>query len=204
MRLGLFGGTFDPPHIGHLIVAQDALMALRLDRILFIPAGIPPHKANRPVTAAAVRLAMLRAATVHDPRFAIDGLELEREGPSYTVDTLAALRGKYPDDELFLLIGIDQFREFETWRDPGRVAEMATIVVLSRDGEEIGDPAALEAFGGRYVKVTRIDLSSTVLRSRSAAGESLRYLVPEPVEAYLAAHHVYVDGPAAEGAEGSI
>jgi nicotinate-nucleotide adenylyltransferase len=189
VKLGLFGGTFDPPHIGHLIVAQDALEALRLDRILFIPAGLPPHKVGRPITPAATRLAMLQAAVAHDPRFGIETLELERAGPSFTVDTVQALTTKYPGAELFLLMGADQAREFDTWREPERLAAMATLVVLSRSGlaETPDDPG----FRGRYVKVTRIDISSTAVRSQAAAGRSVRYLVPPSVEAYIGANGVY-------------
>lgn len=203
MRLGLFGGTFDPPHIGHLIVAQDALEALRLDRVLFILAGAPPHKLNQVVTPAAVRLEMLEAALGDDQRFAIETLELDRTGPSYTVDTAAALLAKYPGADLFLLLGADQFREFDMWREPGRLAELVSLVVLSRDGAAGGagaaradGPAASPAetagnFGAQYVNVTRIDISSTAIRRRSAAGESIRYLVPAGVATYLSEHRVY-------------
>jgi nicotinate-nucleotide adenylyltransferase len=196
VRLGLFGGTFDPPHIGHLIVAQDALEQLRLDRILFIPAGAPPHKLKQEITSGATRLAMLEAAVGADARFGIETLELERSGPSYTVDTVAALKGKYPGAELVLLIGADQYREFGTWREPARVASMATIAVLSRSGSESGSgPSAGEVesadVGGRYLKVTRIDISSTRVRQRASQGESIRYLVPAAVEAYIGAHRVY-------------
>jgi nicotinate-nucleotide adenylyltransferase len=191
VRLGLFGGTFDPPHIGHLIVAQDALEALRLDRILFIPAGAPPHKLNRTITPAAVRLEMLRAAIGDDARFAIESLELDRPGPSFTVDTAAAMAAKYPGADLFLLIGADQFREFATWREPERLAGLVSIAVLSREGAEAAPAETAGNFGAQYVNVTRIDISSTAVRRRCAAGESIRYLVPAGVEAYLSEHRVY-------------
>lgn len=193
MRLGLFGGTFDPPHIGHLIVAQDALEALRLDRVLFIPAGAPPHKRNQVVSPAAVRLDMLRAAIADDPHFDIETLELDREGPSYSVDTVATLKAAYPDDTLVLLIGADQYGEFATWHEPDRLAGMVELAVLSRAGTEtnVGPAEKAAKFGAQYVNVTRIDISSTAIRRRCAAGESIRYLVPAGVAAYLSEHRVY-------------
>lgn len=190
MKLGLFGGTFDPPHNGHLIVAQDALSALGLDRIIFIPAGAPPHKQDRRITPAPGRLAMLEAALQGDARFEIDPLELGREGPSYTVDTIAEIRSRHPGDELFLLIGADQFAEFGTWRDPAKIATLARVAVLTRSGAG-PDPAALRRYGGTSVHVTRIDISSTDIRRRCAAGEPIRYHVPDAVEAWLAMNPIY-------------
>ncbi|MGH7483144.1 MAG: nicotinate (nicotinamide) nucleotide adenylyltransferase, partial [Longimicrobiales bacterium] len=134
MRMGVFGGTFDPPHIAHRIVAQDALEALGLDRVLFVPASVPPHKRDRPRTAAPIRLEMLRALLDDDARFEISTLELDRDGPSYTVDTLRALRRDRPGTALHLLIGADQWREFESWREPGAIEELARVCVLGRAG----------------------------------------------------------------------
>jgi len=191
VKLGLFGGTFDPPHIGHLIVAQDAMASLGLDRVLFIPAAVPPHKLDKVVTPAAERLAMLAAAIEGDIRFGIDTVELDRTGPSYTVDTVEALSRQYGNDELYLLLGADQFAEFRTWREPERVAELVNIVVLSREGAPAASAAELEAFRARWVGVTRIDVSSTGIRERCAAGEPIRYHVPAAVERYLETHEVY-------------
>ena len=194
MKLGLFGGTFDPPHSGHLIVAQDALSALGLDRIIFIPAGAPPHKRERRVSPAASRLAMLEAAIAQDDRFEVDPLELNRSGPSYTVDTVAALKASHPGDELFLLIGADQFEEFETWREPARIAGLVQLVVMSRQGAT-GEERGGGSYGVRSIRVTRIDISSTEIRRRCRAGEPIRYHVPPAVEAYLAANPIYQSQP---------
>jgi nicotinate-nucleotide adenylyltransferase len=181
MRLGIFGGTFDPPHVGHLIVAQDAAVALDLDRVLFVPAGTPPHKRDRALTAGDIRLAMIRAATAGNGRFDVDALELERgEGPSYTVDTLRALADRHPGAELWLLIGCDQWDEFSTWRASEEVLRLASVGVMSRGGEERG-PGPESRDRVRFIDVTRIDVSSTEIRRRVGVGESVRYLVPDPV-----------------------
>lgn len=179
-KLGILGGTFDPPHIGHLIVAQDAYTALELDRILFIPAAVPPHKQGRDVTPAAVRMAMLEAAIAGDERFETRDLELRRPGPSYTVDTLRELRAADPDCALFLLIGADQYRALHTWKEPETICELAKLVVLRREGDSYRASDQVRA-PDRDLEVTRIDVSSTEVRRRVAAGEPTRYLVPSGV-----------------------
>lgn len=197
VRLGIFGGTFDPPHIGHLIVAQDAWSVLGLDRILFIPAASPPHKTDRVITPAALRLEMLRAALAGDPRFEVADLELRREGPSYTVDTLRELRARYPAASLFFLLGTDQFRELHTWREPEEIAQLARLVVLSRGGSEAG---AGSEFPHQYLQVTRIDVSATEIRARVAAGKPIRYLVPKGVEEVIGREGLYGgQGPGIRG-----
>src|SRR5690606_13779384 len=178
MRLGIFGGTFDPPHRGHLIVASDACEALALDRLIFVPAAEPPHKRGQVITPAEQRLEMVRAAIRGDPRLEVDDLELRREGPSYSVDTLRVYRERYPDAELFFLIGVDQMREFGSWREPEEVARLACLSVMTRDGES---PAPDTPFPHRLVPVTRIDVSATDIRTRVREGRSVRYLVPEAV-----------------------
>ncbi|MEO5509974.1 MAG: nicotinate-nucleotide adenylyltransferase [Longimicrobiales bacterium] len=191
MKLGIYGGTFDPPHIGHLIVAQDACEELGLDRVLFIPAGAPPHKRDHVITPAPLRLRMLEAAISGDVRFAIETLELTRPGPSYSVDTLEELSTRYPGAELFLLLGADQYREFHTWREPARVAALSRIAVLRRgDTAEIA-AADMEVFRAQWVSVTRIDVSSTDIRRRMAAGQSVRFLVPDAVEKLLLKEGLY-------------
>jgi nicotinate-nucleotide adenylyltransferase len=191
VRLGLYGGTFDPPHIGHLIVAQDVLAGLGLDRVIFIPAGTPPHKRDRRITPAPVRLRLLHAAIQDDARFEVDAVEINRSGPSWTVETLETLRERHAGDELFLLMGTDQFAEFSTWRDPSRIAALAHITIMQRDGTTVRD-ADLAAFGARLVTVTRIDISSTDIRRRVAGGESIRYLVPRAVEDMLEQDPIYM------------
>ena len=191
MRLGLFGGTFDPPHTGHLIVAQDALRTLRLDRVVFVPAALPPHKRGAPLTDAMLRLAMVRAALQDDDRFAADDVELRRAGPSYTVDTLRAYRARFADAKLFLLIGADQFDEFDTWREAGEIRKLARLGVLAREGVS-GSTVDGDGDGGVVrVAVTRIDISSTDIRRRVAAGEPIRYLVPAAVERIIQEQALY-------------
>lgn len=197
MRIGLFGGTFDPPHLGHLIVAQDAYQALGLDRILFIPAAVPPHKQHRETTSPEVRLELIRAAIVGDSRFEASDVELRRSGPSYTIDTLHELEGLYPGAELVLLIGADQFREFHTWRAADEIVRHARLVVLSRGGTEAGPEIEVVH---THLRVTRIDISSTSVRRRVREGAPVRYLVPPAVERLVDERGLYRDeAPSARG-----
>ncbi|HEX8904837.1 MAG TPA: nicotinate-nucleotide adenylyltransferase [Longimicrobiaceae bacterium] len=178
MRLGVFGGTFDPPHLGHLAAASDAAQALGLDRVLWVPAAVHPFKRGEVAAPPAMRLEMVRAAIAGDERFEACDLELRREGPSYTVLTLRELRERHPGAELFFLTGADNLAELPKWREPGEVVRLARLVVVSRRGE--GVPAGLP-YPATAVRVTRLDISSTELRRRVAAGETIRYLVPGPV-----------------------
>ncbi|HUG05376.1 MAG TPA: nicotinate-nucleotide adenylyltransferase [Candidatus Limnocylindria bacterium] len=188
MRLGILGGTFDPPHLGHLVVAQEACRRIPLDRVLFVPASVPPHKLDAVDTPARLRLEMVRAAIEGDDRFEACALELERDGPSYTVDTLRELSAREPDAELFLLLGADQFRELSTWREPAAIAELATLVLIPRgehDAERlIADARATLPAHARLAILDspRIDVSSTEIRRRKAAGEPIGQLVPASVE----------------------
>lgn len=191
MKLGVFGGTFDPPHVGHLIAAQDALITLDLDRVLFVPARTPPHKQHKSVTPAPVRLRMLVEATAGDERFEVSDIELRREGPSYTVDTLRALRSAHPQSELYLLLGVDQVREFGTWREPQTILQLAHLAMLARGGVEEVPSTDIVV---QCVPVTRVDISSTMIRKRVAAGQSITYLVPASVEKIVAAEGLYSGG----------
>jgi nicotinate-nucleotide adenylyltransferase len=195
VKVGVFGGTFDPPHLGHLIVAQDAALALKLDRILFIPAAHPPHKQQLVVTAAAIRARMLELAVAGNTGFGIERLELDRDGASYTVDTLRQLRQQDPATEWVLLIGADQYREFATWREPEQIRRLARVAVLTRAGREAASGVrGRDAAGARSdvaVEVTRVDISSTMVRARVAAGVSIRYLVPDPVEEFILEQRLY-------------
>ncbi|CAN5674636.1 nicotinate-nucleotide adenylyltransferase [soil metagenome] len=198
MRIGLFGGTFDPPHTGHLIVAQDAALALGLDRILFIPAGQPPHKEPRSVTPAELRVGMLELALGGDDRFAIDRLEVEREGASYTVDTLGELQRRWPGAELTLLIGADQYAEFDSWQRPDEIRQRVRLGVLTRAGSGAAGPAI--GPDAAVVEVTRIDISSTALRKRVASGLPIRYMVPAAVERFIFERQLYSrNGPVVTG-----
>lgn len=186
-RIGLYGGTFDPPHLGHLIVASEACGALRLDRLLFLPSATPPHKRGQVEASAEQRLEMVRRAVAGDARFGVEELELRREGASYTVDTLRILRERDPGCELFFLVGVDQVREFHTWREPEEVARLARLAVVSRGGEQIGT----SDLPLQRVDVTRIDLSSTDVRRRVRNGESIRYLVPDAVREMIEHEGLY-------------
>lgn len=186
MRTGLFGGTFDPPHIGHLVAAQDALESLGLDRVLFMPAGTPPHKAAHSVSAADVRLDLIRLATADTPGFVVDDREIRRPGPSWTVDTLAELRAERPDDDLYLLIGTDQYATFDTWREPARIRALCRVAVLDREG----GAGVLDGRDVR-VRVTRLDIAGRDIRARVAQGRSIRHLVPAAVEAEIRVRGLY-------------
>jgi nicotinate-nucleotide adenylyltransferase len=187
VKIGVFGGTFDPPHTGHLIVAQDAALALGLDRVLFVPAARPPHKLAADVTAPPLRARMLQLALEGDVRFGMDTLELDRTGPSYTVDTLVELRSRMAGAELSLLLGADQYADLHTWREPQRIRELATLAILERAGSTGG----ILAPGEVSVNVTRIDISATEIRGRVAAGLPIRYLVPAAVEDFIRQNGLY-------------
>lgn len=188
MKLGVYGGAFDPPHLGHLVAASDAATALGLDRVIWVPAAVHPFKRGTVGASPSLRLEMVRAAIAGDPRFDADGLELEREGPSYTVDTLRALHDRHPGAELYFLTGAENLRELHLWREPDEVARLARLVVLSRGGEGVPPDARYPA---RAVAVTRVDLSSTEVRRRVKAGETIRYLVPDAVRDLVERHGLY-------------
>jgi nicotinate-nucleotide adenylyltransferase len=192
VKLGLFGGSFDPPHIGHLLVAGDAFEMLGLDRVCFVPACAQPLKVGRAVAAAADRLAMVRLLVGSDPRFTVDPIEIDRAGLSYMVDTLAELAGRSPGAELFLLVGADVPRAFAQWREPERIAQLATIVVLAR----AGTPTDLSLLPGRpqSVATRRVDVSSTEIRERVRAGKSIRGFVPDAVGEFIAVKGLYRQG----------
>jgi nicotinate-nucleotide adenylyltransferase len=187
MRLGVLGGTFDPPHLGHLVVASDVYEGLGLDRLLLIPSADPPHKRGRVAASAEQRLRMTRAAVAGDARFEVDDLELRRAGASYSVDTLRELRAREPGCELYFVVGVDQLRELPTWHRPEEVARLASLVVIPREGE-----ARLESpYPVTWLPVTRIDLSATDVRRRIAEGRSIRYLVPVAVRELIEAEGLY-------------
>ncbi|MDP2469839.1 MAG: nicotinate-nucleotide adenylyltransferase [Candidatus Palauibacterales bacterium] len=175
LRLGIFGGTFDPPHIGHLVVAQDALESLTLDRLLVIPAGRPPHRAA--AFAEAERLEFARLAFAGDERIEVSDVEVRREGPSWTVDTLEWARTELKPSELFLIVGADQLGTLGGWREPERILRLARLAVMTRNGETLAETE----YPYEMIEVTRVDLSSTQVRKRLREGRSIRYMVPEHV-----------------------
>ncbi len=197
VRLGVFGGSFDPLHVGHLAVAQDVLEALDLDRVLFVPARRSPHKSEAPHASGEHRLRMVRDATRGDPRFEVSGMELRREEPSFTVDTLRELAKERPGARLFLILGADQWAGFGRWHQPREITRLAELVVMSREGDrptavdpglENGDDGSLRA---REVSVVRLDVSSTHLRRRIFEGRTVRYLVPDPVRRIIERENLY-------------
>jgi nicotinate-nucleotide adenylyltransferase len=180
--IGVLGGTFDPVHVGHLAIANAALDELTLDRVYFVPARRSPLKQDGPIASAEDRLAMLTAATSDEPRFRVSHVELDREGPSFSVDTLESLRG---EGQLFLILGSDAYADFERWREPARIRELATIVLAARPGAP-NAPA-----GVRMLDSPLMDISSRELRARAARGRSLRYLVPREALRYIEEHRLY-------------
>lgn len=190
-RIGVFGGTFDPVHIAHLILAERAREALSLDRILFVPANIPPHKREvRMIASAAARLEMLQRALAGNEAFEVLTKEIEREGVSYTVDTLRDLSSSFPASEITLLIGSDNAREFSTWREPESIAAIASIGVWTRPGAELPEEV-LPGIGYHRIDAPLLEVSSTEIRMRVAAGRSIRYLVPDAVADYIERHGLY-------------
>lgn len=199
MRLGLFGGTFDPIHLGHLVLAEECREACGLDRVWFVVAGSPPHKSGER-TPVAHRLEMARIAVAGHPAFEVSEIEARRPGPHYSVETLAEVRRERPDDALFFLIGADSLVDLPTWRQPDAIARAATLVVVNRPGIDPAVPTALPDFGPgsfppRLVTIPPIGIASHDLRRRRAEGRSIRYLVPRGVEAYIDAQGLYRPTP---------
>ena len=214
-RIGLFGGTFDPPHVGHLALAEWARESLRLERVLLVPAGLPPHKGRARLSSVEHRVAMTRLAARDNPAFTVSTLEARRDGPSFTVDTLRALRRREPRARIFLLMGADSLEEFPDWHDPPGILALATLAVAARPGARAAEgravwaraaaPASrrLAAAGaaaprrpGRAARVVwlrnpGLDLSSRAIRARVRAGRTVRYLVPDAVARYIARHRLY-------------
>jgi nicotinate-nucleotide adenylyltransferase len=192
--VGLMGGTFDPIHVGHLAIAEEARDALGLDRILFVPAGQPPHKPSDAVTTVEHRVAMVELAIAGNDAFELSRIEVDRPGPSYTVDTVEALAATA---DLTVILSVETFAELPSWHEPERLFAAARLAVVPREGYPAPDPEWLAAtFPGREDRVTylegpRLGLSSTALRARVGTGRSIRYLVPDSVEAYIAANHLY-------------
>jgi nicotinate-nucleotide adenylyltransferase len=190
VRLGVLGGTFDPPHIGHLLAASDAVEALALDKLSFVPAAIPPYKARTVQASPEQRLKMLELTIAEDPRFEASRLELDRDGLSFTVDTLEALSKDSPDASLFMLIGEDLATQIASWRDADRIARLATIVVLVR--ATAPTQSALEStLPMMRLATRRIEMSSTEIRDRIRAGRSIHGFVTDAVAAFIDAAGLY-------------
>ena len=201
-RTGVLGGSFNPVHYGHLLLADEVLESLGLERILFVPAGVPPHKAPADLAPAADRYAMVKLAVASHPRFEVSDLELRRPGPSYTVDTLEALRR--PGEELFLIVGSETFLDLLTWREPKRIAGLARLTVVPRVGSAF-DPAGAAArkvvreIGQEplIVHAASLPIAASDLRRRVAEGRSLAYRLPDAVIAHIRSRGLYRPGGAA-------
>jgi len=200
MRLGLFGGSFDPVHFGHLLLAEYCREHARLDRGLFLPASVPPHTQDRDLSAAEQRIEMLQLAVAGHEAFGVSRYEVDRGGVSYTVDTLRHYRQEYPDGELFLLVGADMLHDLPAWREAATICELAIPVAVRRPGEgelnynllaKLVSADRLNLFRQYLVEMPLIGLNSTEIRRRVAAGLSIRYQTPRAVEKYIEAHGLY-------------
>ena len=190
MRLGVFGGTFDPPHIGHLVAAVNARHELGLDEVVFVVANVPWQKADeRAITPAPIRLAMVEAAVAGVEGCSVSDIELCRGGPSYTADTLGELRALHPDAELYLIVGSDAAAGIASWDRHEHIPELAHIVVIDRPGRVGGRPP--EGWDQAVVECPMLDVSSTDVRRRVRDGEPIQFLVPDPVAALIAEHGIY-------------
>jgi nicotinate-nucleotide adenylyltransferase len=189
-RLGIFGGTFDPPHNGHLSVATDVADTLGLDEVLWVPARRSPHKPDAPLTSDAIRLKMCEAAIGTEPRFRVGDLELRRPAPSFTIDSLRELRAEEPEAEFFLLLGFDQYESFDQWEAPDEIRAMVTLVVMDRGGMS-ALPDDLP--GMLRVPVGRVDVSSSDVRERVRAGVDIADVVPPGVAQLIESERLYLD-----------
>jgi nicotinate-nucleotide adenylyltransferase len=189
MRIGLLGGSFDPPHIGHLLVAGDALAAMRLDRVVFMPAAMQPLKAGQAGATPQQRLAMVRLLVDAEACMEVSSMEIDRGGLSYTVDTLTAVAAQLPGADLFWLVGADVTRTFAKWRSPERIVELATLVVLQRT-DEVPELSGLPG-PPQLLATRRIDISSTEIRRRVRERKSIRGFVPDSVADFIASERLY-------------
>ena len=198
MNIGVLGGTFDPIHNGHLLMAEEARARLNLAVVLFIPAGQPWLKVASPVSAAEHRVQMVRLAIADKPHCKLSAMEIERAGPTYTVDTIAELRSQLGSgDELFFILGQDNLTQLPEWKEPSRLVEMCYLVAVPRPGSSSPDLKALEAaipgISQRVMLMEKpvIDVSASVIRDRVGRGLSIHHLVPEPVSSYIREHGLY-------------
>lgn len=201
MRVGIYGGTFDPVHFGHLLLAEQCREQCALDEVWFLPAGSPPHKQTQPITAGVPRAEMLEIAVAGHAQFKVDRRELKRAGASYTVDTLTELAAEDPDRELFFLMGADSLADLPTWRDPQGIARLAWLVVVNRGGTPLPDLDVIRRTLGtgvadriRLITMPGVDFSAHDLRGRVAEAKSIRYMTPRGVESYIAQHRLYSAG----------
>jgi nicotinate-nucleotide adenylyltransferase len=197
MRVGVFGGTFDPIHIGHLVSAEEVRVKLELERVVFVPARLPPHKLDHVVSPVEHRLAMVELAIASNPHFAVSRVDIDRSGPSYTVDTIELLRDAWgPDVEIYFIMGSDSLLDILTWHEPRRLIKLCHFAVVSRPGYQV-DLDELDALlpgvasQVHMLNAPELDISSTDIQRRVREGLSIKYQVPEAVEAYIYQHKLY-------------
>jgi nicotinate-nucleotide adenylyltransferase len=204
MRIGIFGGSFDPVHYGHLLLAESCREQCRLDQVWFLPTATPPHKQQKAASDPKARLEMLELAIGGQPSFSINRYEIDRGGVNYTAETLQQIRGEHPDDEFFFLLGADSLRDLPTWKEPGRIAEQCTIVSVRRPGAEVDfellrgaiAESRLQVMRDHVVDMPLIGLSSSRIRSLVNEGRSIRYQTPRAVEKYIETQGLYRAGEA--------
>lgn len=195
-RLGILGGTFDPPHVAHLVLAEQARTQLGLEQVLFCPAGQQPLKSEQAVTPVEQRVAMVQLAIADQPCFGLSRLDIDRPGPHYTADLLALVQRQYPGYELYFLMGADSLGDILRWRNPDRIVAQAWLVVARRPGVELDEAALGKIRGLRerliWLDTPWLDIAATDIRRRIQAGMSIRYLVPPAVEAYILQNKLYL------------
>ena len=200
MRLGLFGGTFDPVHYGHLLLAECCREQCRLEGVRFLPTAVPPHKQDRQPTPAKMRIEMLELAIAGHPAFSVSRYETDRGGVNYTVDTLSRFREEDPQLELFFLLGADMLHDLPQWHQPERICELATVIVVRRSGAgeldfdglgQVISRQRIDQIRRHQVQMPEIGISGTEIRRRVAAGQSIRYQTPRAVEKYIETHKLY-------------
>jgi nicotinate-nucleotide adenylyltransferase len=190
-KIGIFGGTFNPPHSGHLIVAESVCDQLNLDKLFFVPSYISPHKKMGEDKLALHRARMVRLAIRSNPRFDLSDMEVKRKGMSFTYETVEAFYRNYPGCKLFLIIGADNFSDFHTWKNPGRILNLASLVVMNRPLHKSRNAGTKHDTGIRFVLVPDIQISSTEIRAMVRRHASIRYQVPQAVLQYLQRHKLY-------------
>ncbi|HWF44594.1 MAG TPA: nicotinate-nucleotide adenylyltransferase [Candidatus Kapabacteria bacterium] len=190
-RLGILGGTFNPPHIAHLIAAELAVETFALDRLLFIPANIPPHKVHHEIASTKDRFAMVSLATEGNPHFEVSDIEISRNGKSYTIDTIHSLREVFQPEHIFLFIGLDNLAIFDTWHRSEEIFEQSEVIVMARPSHEIDTIDSKLRDRVKFMPIPLMEISSTNIRERVRNGESIRYLVPESVRSYILEHNLY-------------
>ncbi|MFD2625663.1 nicotinate-nucleotide adenylyltransferase [Salibacterium salarium] len=187
-KIGLFGGTFDPPHNAHLMIAQEALTVLQLDEVWFIPVYSPPHKTREHMATPAERLEMTEKAIEGNNQFQVSTIELERKGPSYTLETVEALKTAHPETSFYFIIGGDMAEQLHLWKDIEKLKNLVTFAVIDRPGYSI-QPIDLKEM--KYIKMPQVDISSTVVRERHQSGKNIRYYIPDSVWKFIKEKNIY-------------